>query len=192
MRCAGIVPAAIALAALASTASAQPDFCSMEALRARSADLPAALLAEPGEDPADVLARAFGCDRVSVRKRDRTYSRRSRDRAYSRRRSDSDDDVLLSRIFRSLRSVFEDGLLPVPLVPLTIESVPAGARVTVNGAELGLTTVQALINEAALETLRLEMQGFSPCEFSQGAYQANAARNVFGTFRCDLTAAPDR
>jgi hypothetical protein len=81
------------------------------------------------------------------------------------------------------------GLVTLQRIKVSITSVPEGAKIFFENTSYGVTAITGAVRQAALKTLRLEMDGFQPCDFENGTYNAPGdSGSNYATFKCVLSA----
>jgi hypothetical protein len=80
-----------------------------------------------------------------------------------------------------------DAFKPPTQIKLRVDSEPTGATFFAHEEAFGSTEIEGLLNPAYKDTIRLEKQGYKPCQFSDGTYTDPAGTVEYATFRCKLT-----
>jgi hypothetical protein len=97
------------------------------------------------------------------------------------------DDKFVSIVSPSTWGLWDVLRPPLYEIRIRVNSTPLGATFFARDKSYGLTEIEGLLNPASKESIRLEKQGYRPCEFSDGTYADPTATGP-ATFQCRLTA----
>jgi sporulation protein YlmC with PRC-barrel domain len=75
---------------------------------------------------------------------------------------------------------------PMGQIRLRVESEPSGATFFAHDQAYGSTEIEGLLNPAYKDSIRLEKQGYKPCQFSDGTYTDPTGAVDYATFQCKL------
>jgi hypothetical protein len=97
-------------------------------------------------------------------------------------------DKSVSIVYPSTWSFWDVLRPPQDQMRIRVDSEPTGATFFAHDKAYGSTEIEGLLNLAYKESIRLEKQGYRPCQFSDGTYTDPTATVEYATFQCKLTA----
>jgi hypothetical protein len=80
--------------------------------------------------------------------------------------------------------IWETGLNPAARVRMLFSSTPSGAQIKLGNNYVGVTILDGWIRESLIQSIEFHMEGFRPCRFEDGRYDASSVDAA--TFSCDL------